>query len=114
MKFVAAFALMLSSVSASAMAGDVSAGSHIAQTWCKGCHNISPQANIMHDTGAPPFAVVANSKGTTSTGLTIFLYTSHHRMPDYSLTRKEAADVSAYIMSLREQAPALAGRDPVR
>jgi mono/diheme cytochrome c family protein len=103
MKFAIASALAFSLISIPAMAQDVSAGSHVAQTWCKNCHDVSPGANVMHDTGAPPFAVVASSKGTTSTALTAFLYTSHNRMPDYSLTRKEAADVSAYIMSLKVQ-----------
>jgi mono/diheme cytochrome c family protein len=106
MKLAIASALAFSLISIPAMAQDISAGARVAQTWCKNCHDISPGASAMHDTGAPPFAVVANSKGTTSSGLTVFLYTSHNRMPDYSLTRKEAADASAYIMSLKAQGPA--------
>jgi hypothetical protein len=30
-----------------------------------------------------------------------FLSTPHHRMPDYSLSRQEIADISAYILSLK-------------
>ena len=38
---------------------------------------------------------------TTRLSLTVFLSTPHHRMPDYSLTRQEIANVSAYILSLK-------------
>lgn len=106
MKLTIVSAVAFSLISIPAMAADVSAGSRIAQTWCKNCHDVSPDAKIRHDTGAPPFVVVANSKGKTSAALANFLYTSHKLMPDYSLTRQEAADVSAYIMSLKAQGPA--------
>lgn len=112
MKFAIMLASILSLVSLPVMAADVSAGSRVAQTWCKNCHDISPGAKSMHDTGAPPFAVVANGKGRAGTALTNFLYTSHNRMPDYSLTRQEAADVSAYIMSLKDQTPPGRGAHP--
>ena len=45
--------------------------------------------------------MIAASKGMTATALTAFLFTSHKRMPDYSLSRKQVADVSAYILSLK-------------
>jgi mono/diheme cytochrome c family protein len=106
MKLTTASLIAFSLIPIPAMAQDISAGGQVAQTWCKNCHDVSPGAKVMHDTGAPPFAVVANSKGMTRTALNAFLYTSHNRMPDYSLTRKEAADVSAYIMSLKAQGPA--------
>ena len=112
MKYAITLASVLSLASIPAMAADVGAGSRVAQTWCKNCHDVSPGAKIMHDTGAPPFAVVANSKGKTSAALTNFLYTSHNRMPDYSLTRQEASDVSAYIMSLKDQTPSGRGEHP--
>ena len=114
MKFAIMLASILSLASIPAMAADVSAGSRVAQTWCKNCHDVSPGAKIMQDTGAPPFAVVANGKGRTGTALTNFLYTSHNRMPDYSLTRQEAADVSAYIMSLKDPKPVPASPAPAR
>ena len=112
MKVAITFASILSLVSIPVMAADVSAGGRVAQTWCKNCHDVSPGAKIMHDTGAPPFGVVANSKGKTSAALANFLYTSHNLMPDYSLTRQEAADVSAYIMSLKDQTPSGRGAHP--
>ena len=99
----AAFAFALFFSASSALAQNVEAGRTLAQTWCKGCHDVAPGGRRMHDTGAPPFALVANSKGMTTTALTTFLFTSHNRMPDYSLTRQQVADVSAYILSLKSQ-----------
>jgi hypothetical protein len=38
---------------------------------------------------------------TTEAGLAAFLSTPHGKMPDYSLSRNEIRNVSAYILSLR-------------
>ncbi len=100
MRSLALACLMLVSAGA-AMAQDVGAGRQIAQSWCKGCHNVEQGARTIRDTGPPPFAMIAASKGMTATALTAFLFTSHKRMPDYSLSRKQVADVSAYILSLK-------------
>jgi mono/diheme cytochrome c family protein len=100
MKIPAAFGLLLISATG-ALAQDVEAGRMLARTWCAGCHNVSPGVTAMKEGAAPPFQLVANSKGMTQTALTAFLMTNHGRMPDYSLTRKEISDVSAYILSLK-------------
>jgi mono/diheme cytochrome c family protein len=86
----------------SALAQDVEAGHALAQTWCAGCHNVTPTPKTVRDNGPPPFVVVANAPGMTRTALQVFLQTSHGGMPDYSLTRKQIADVSAYIVSLKK------------
>jgi hypothetical protein len=52
--------------------------------------------------GRPPFAVIANRKAMTQTALEAFLHVPHGRMPDFSLTRQEIRDVSAYIVSLKK------------
>jgi mono/diheme cytochrome c family protein len=83
----------------SAAAQDVEAGQHIAKRWCSDCHEIgtAPVQNVV----SPPFAAIARMPSTTAISLNVFLSTPHHRMPDYSLTRREIADVSAYILSLK-------------
>jgi len=40
---------------------------------------------------------------TTKISLAAFLQMSHNRMPDFSLTRREIADVSSYILNLKRQ-----------
>jgi mono/diheme cytochrome c family protein len=41
-------------------------------------------------------------KSTTEMSLAAFLTTPHGRMPNFSLSRAEIRDVSAYILSLRQ------------
>lgn len=96
----ALFALFIASSVQAAAAQDIEAGAKIAQTWCAGCHQIGPTPQRANDV-VPPFAAVAASKGMTETSLTVFLMTPHTKMPDYSLSRQQIRDVSAYIMSLK-------------
>jgi mono/diheme cytochrome c family protein len=51
---------------------------------------------------APTFASIARQSGMTTAAIQVFLSTPHTRMPDFTLTRTEIRDVSAYIMSLRK------------
>lgn len=100
MKF--AVILVAALIAGPALAQDVGAGRTLAQTWCAGCHNVAPGAVTMKEGAPPPFQIIADSKNTTQAGLAAFLSMNHGRMPDYSLTRKEIRDVSAYILSLKK------------
>jgi mono/diheme cytochrome c family protein len=97
----ASLAFLLALPVQGAMAQDVEAGGQIARKWCSGCHRVEANPKSASD-GIPTFASVANTKGMTDTALAVFLRTPHARMPDYSLTRQEIRDVSAYILSLRK------------
>lgn len=78
-------------------------GERIAKTWCAACHRVSSNAPTLGaNDGVPTFSSIAQMGSTTEASLAAFLSTSHARMPDYSLTRDEIADVSAYILSLRK------------
>ena len=96
----ALFALVVASSVQTAAAQDIGAGEKIAKTWCIGCHQVGPEPSRANDV-VPPFAAIAASKGMTTTSLTVFLMTPHTKMPDYSLSRQQIRDVSAYIMSLK-------------
>jgi hypothetical protein len=52
---------------------------------------------------APDFPAIANKPGTTAMGLNIWLTNPHPTMPTLVLYPQEAADVIAYILSLRGQ-----------
>jgi mono/diheme cytochrome c family protein len=82
-------------------AGNPAMGKTIADGWCSGCHVVSPTQQGGSSTGAPPFAAIAKMKSATPTGLRVFLQTPHGRMPDLHLTRAEIANLSAYILSLK-------------
>jgi cytochrome c len=50
----------------------------------------------------PNFQDIANTKGMTATALRVFLTTSHPKMPNLILTPEQIAEVTAYVLSLRE------------
>ena len=94
------FALFLSGI-APVLAQDAQSGHRLATMWCSACHQVeNSTSGISRDT-PPSFAAVARMHSTTSMALTVFLSTPHAAMPNFSLSRKEIADVSAYILSLR-------------
>ena len=88
-------------LSSAAQAQNVAEGARIAQMWCSGCHQIKAGARSASD-ATPSFFSVAQMSSTTETSLAVFLSSSHQHMPDYSLSRAEIRDVSAYILSLRK------------
>jgi len=86
-----------------ALAQDISAGETIAKTWCAGCHEVGTNGRQTGSDATPPsFVSVANMSSTTAMSLSAFLNTPHPRMPDYSLSRNDITNVSAYILSLRK------------
>ena len=84
-----------------AFAQNVDAGQQIAQTWCANCHQIAAGTAPKNDQGPPSFPAIARMNTTTAAALAAFLSTPHGRMPDFSLSRQEIRDVSAYILSLK-------------
>ena len=82
---------------------DAAAGRGLAEKWCTSCHVVSPTQDRATSTGAPPFAAIANTNATTATELRPFLQTPHWRMSDLHLTRDEIADITAYILSMRQE-----------
>src|SRR5262249_39069460 len=79
----------------------IAAGRILAKGWCAHCHMVSDDQRFAPVQGVPIFFAVANDPMTTETALRVFLATPHMRMPDFMLTRKEADEIIAYILSLR-------------
>ena len=88
---------------AAAQSGDPDMGRQLAQTWCSGCHVVTPNASQGSSNGAPPFAAVANMPSTTSMSLHAFLQSPHPPMPDLRLTGGQIDDVATYILGLRRK-----------
>lgn len=81
-------------------AADARNGEQLAQRWCAACHVVqSAQRTASAD--APPFEEMAKRPTFTENGLATFLISTHQKMPDMNLTRAEAADIAAYIGSLK-------------
>jgi mono/diheme cytochrome c family protein len=81
-------------------AGDARSGRQIAQRWCASCHLVVPEQTT-GSPDVPSFQAIARSEDLTESLLTGFLSSSHPRMPDMSLSRREIADLVAYIRSQR-------------
>jgi mono/diheme cytochrome c family protein len=95
----AAIALTLIGTKA-AFAADAHNGHIIAKRWCSSCHLIEP-GQKGPTTEATPFATIAKRGGFDAAKLAFFLLDPHPKMPNMQLTRSEAADITAYISTLR-------------
>ena len=85
---------------APADAADIATGERIATRWCAACHAVGrEQPNTR--TEAASFVEIARIPEFNERQLAFFLLDPHPKMPDMSLTRGEAADLAAYIHSLK-------------
>jgi mono/diheme cytochrome c family protein len=82
--------------------GNPHAGRQFALNNCRPCHVVaSGQGSEVRFANAPDFRSVAQQRETTPLSLNVWLTNPHPTMPVLQLTPSEAADVIAYIMSLR-------------
>jgi len=100
---VLAAALLATAFSAKAQDGNIAAGHAFARGACKACPMVErqPSAPRRIDIGLA-FHDIANTPGMTATTIRVFLTSSHPKMPNLILTPAEIADVTAYILTLRE------------
>ena len=85
---------------ASAWAADAANGKRLAERWCATCHIVSP-GQQRGTTQTPPFSEMAKKPHMDAPALALFLLLPHPKMPDMALSRNEAADLAAYIVSLK-------------
>jgi mono/diheme cytochrome c family protein len=96
-------ALAVTAFSAKAQEGDIAAGHAFAREVCKACHMVEAEDGSSRKNAiGPAFHNIANTPGMTATAIRAFLTSSHPKMPNLILTQEEIADVSAYILSLRD------------
>ena len=85
---------------APALAADPVNGERLARRWCAACHVVSEkQTGTVSE--APPFPVVARRPDFSERAVAFFLLDPHPKMPDMALTRAEAADLAAYIATMK-------------
>jgi len=83
-----------------ALAADVGNGEALAKRWCSTCHVVAG-TQIAPTGEAPPFRTIAEAQGLDGAKLAMFLLMPHPKMPDMGLSRDAAADLAAYISSLK-------------
>jgi len=101
--FMAMAILSVTSAAGVALAqaiGDPAAGRRLAEAWCSECHALTVTA-IAGPRRGPDFAEVAKRPRTTALSLNVFLRSNHDSMPNVILTRGEADDIVAYVLSLK-------------
>lgn len=84
--------------------GNPEKGRAFALEACSVCHVVAPGQRVSpRIANAVPFQRVANTEGMNGMKLQAILSTPHRVMPNLILTPEEAADVIAYILSLRQR-----------
>ena len=86
---------------AQAPRGDVAAGQRLAEQSCARCHVMPPNQG-QGWTDAPSFVAIANQPTPTARSLQDVIEKPHAHMAGTGLKPTPAADVAAYIMSLRQ------------
>jgi mono/diheme cytochrome c family protein len=84
-----------------ALAADANHGAELARRWCAACHLVEP-GQKEGSTDAAPFDAIAHKSDFTAEKLAFFLLDPHPKMANFPLSRLEAADLAAYIASLRK------------
>jgi mono/diheme cytochrome c family protein len=82
------------------LAADADHESTLAQRWCASCHLVSSAQRLEID-HSPSFASIAQRADFSVEKLAFFLLEPHPKMPNMSLSRKEADDLAAYIAQQR-------------
>jgi len=80
--------------------GEASRGSALALRVCIVCHGVRHGENSTNPL-APPFAVIAATRGMSAVALNVALLSPHRAMPNIMLDSQERADVIAYILTLK-------------
>jgi mono/diheme cytochrome c family protein len=94
-------AAVIMAAAAPALGADADNGRRLAHRWCEACHVVSATQRRMASDQAPPFSAIAKRPGFDAAKIAFFLLDPHPKMPDMGLSRTEAADLAAYIASLK-------------
>ncbi|MEO8321352.1 MAG: c-type cytochrome [Bradyrhizobium sp.] len=92
--------LIASLVASPSFAANPDQGETLARRWCTGCHLVAADQKAA-TTEAPPFASVAKRPGFDPAKIEFLLRDPHPKMPNMALSRDEAADIAAYIGTLK-------------
>ena len=84
-----------------AVAANADQGATLAKRWCATCHVVDGNQK-QASADVPPFAVIAKKTDFSPDKLAAFLMEPHPQMPNFTLSRSEAADIAAFIGTLRK------------
>lgn len=82
---------------------DVAEGDRLAHTLCINCHVVDTHGPLVRTDRVPSFPWIAQQPGLTPEHVIGWLSTAHERMPDFTISREDIRQLTAYIFSLRNQ-----------
>ncbi len=82
-----------------ALAADIENGKQLARRWCATCHLVAADQSAAN-ADVPSFVSIAERSEFNSEIIATFLLNPHPKMPSFTLSRKEADDISEYVASL--------------
>ena len=88
----------VTALSQAAVAANATNGERLAKRWCAACHVVATDQKS-GNTQVAPFSAIAKVPGFDAGKLALYLLLPHPKMPDMNLSRDEAADLTAYIVS---------------
>ena len=106
MRFSISLALLIlfaGIAAAPAQQGSPQQGLRIATVQCAECHLIAKERGSSPNPAAPTFEQIAGVPGMTSVTLRAALRTPHKTMPNVIIADRDANDLIAYILSLKEK-----------
>lgn len=80
-------------------------GKALAERLCTNCHLVGDAQQGHANADVPSFHEIGNQEGQTAGAITAHIILPKHPMPQISLTKSELADLSAYILTLRDAPP---------
>jgi len=78
-------------------------GQELASKLCSNCHLVGSGQQEQANADVPSFHEIANKQGQTAGAIMAHIVLPKHPMPTIPLTKSELADLSAYILSLRDK-----------
>jgi len=83
-----------------AQSGERAAGRRIATELCGDCHEVRAPFPAFYRY-PPTFEEIAKRPSTTRLALKVFLQSNHTIMPNFIVSKSDADDIIAYILSLK-------------
>jgi mono/diheme cytochrome c family protein len=84
-------------------APDAGHGKQLASRLCSNCHLVGDPEQQQANVDVPSFQEIANKAGQSAGAIMAHILLPKHPMPVIPLTKSELADLTAYILSLREE-----------
>ena len=98
---IAVVPLLAATLAAAQEQGDPERGYAYAETNCSECHEVRRGHFDSPWPESPPFEDIANATGMTEIALFAFFRTSHPNMPNLIVPPDDIADLTAYLLSMR-------------